>query len=407
MNAPTPVFAGCSSQGAGAKRVLFIRTDAIGDAVLAMDQLRLVQEQLPMAHLAVACPEAVAGLYRAAPFPLQILSYDPARFHRSWAHRLATLRRLRAFRPTHVLNGMVTRTTVCDLLALGAGAPVRIGWAQPGVRRLRDRLLDLTYTTLFPATDGNELQRNSSFITLLGLQSEGFAPRVWWGGVDSNWAEAWRQEAGIGSEPFILLFAGAQHLRRGYMGYGAALALALSESKVPVVAVGSAQDWAENQAHLDAYPGPSFNLCGKTTLSQLVALARIATLGVGAETGISHVACAVGVPQVVLIGGGHFGRFHPYSPLTTLACLPLDCFGCDWACRYPMAHCIHEVPPELLSEAIRSTWQASHDCPQIFYSARGRLAEEGPMAVTPEQVPGWIRVEWIPAKASHRGEGAP
>jgi ADP-heptose:LPS heptosyltransferase len=387
--------------------VLFIRTDAIGDAVLAMDQLRLLQEQFPTARLAVACPEAVAGLYRAAPFPLQVLSYYPNRFQSSWTHRLAILRRLRAFRPTHVLNGMVTRTTVCDLLALGAGAPVRIGWAQPGVRRLRDRLLDLTYTTLFPATDGNELQRNCSFITLLGLQSEGFAPRVWWSGVDSNWAEAWRQEAGIGSEPFILLFAGAQHLRRGYMGYGAALALALSESKVPVVAVGSAQDWAENQAHLDAYPGPSFNLCGKTTLSQLVALARIATLGVGAETGISHVACAVGVPQVVLIGGGHFGRFHPYSPLTTLACLPLDCFGCDWVCRYPRAHCIHDVPAQVLAEAIRSAWQASHDRPQIYYPLERRLPEVGPHAVAPEGLPSWVQARWVAVGPSKREPGGP
>ena len=401
MNATAQVFAGRASQGVGGPRVLFIRTDAIGDAVLAMDQLRLVHEQLPTASLAVACTQAVSGLYGAAPFPLQILDHNPARFRHSWAYRVATLRRLRAFRPTHVLNGMVTRTTVCDFLALGAGAPVRIGWAQSGARRLRDRLLDRAYTALIPATNGNELLRNSHYLVQLGLQSEGYAPRVWWAQEDEFWARSWLKSEGIPEFGFVLLFAGAQHVKGGYVGYADALNAAFPAASIPVVAVGSSKDLAANQAQLECYLGPGFNLCGNTSLPRLAALAKQSGLAFGADTGVSHVACAVGVPQVVLIGGGHFGRFHPYSPLTTLACLPLDCFGCDWVCRYSRAHCIHEVPPQVLAEAIRSAWQASHDRPQIYYPLERRLPA-GPHAASPEGLPCWVQARWVAVRKDGR-----
>jgi hypothetical protein len=160
-----------------------------------------------------------------------------------------------------------------------------------------------------------------------------------------------------------------------------------------------------NQVQLEAYPGPTFNLCGETTLTRLAALVGKARLAVGAETGVSHVACAVGTPQVILIGGGHFGRFHPYSPLTTLVCLPLTCYGCDWYCRYSRAHCIHDLPPAVLAEAIRSTWQSPGNGPRIFYATGVRNPGVEPQETTPEALALSMPACWVPVGEGPTGEG--
>src|SRR5262249_9222582 len=82
-------------------------------------------------------------------------------------------------------------------------------------------------------------------------------------------------------------------------------------------------------------------------------IVRLCALAVGAETSLAHIACAVGTPNVIILGGGHFGRFMPYSPLTTAACLPIDCYGCNWTCRFERPHCVKDVSPIVVERAIR------------------------------------------------------
>jgi len=50
----------------------------------------------------------------------------------------------------------------------------------------------------------------------------------------------------------------------------------------------------------------------KTTLRQVAAFCATAAFTSGAESAGAHIACAVGTPSVVVLGGGHFGRFLPY-----------------------------------------------------------------------------------------------
>jgi hypothetical protein len=60
------------------------------------------------------------------------------------------------------------------------------------------------------------------------------------------------------------------------------------------------------------------------------------------------------------------GRFMPCSPLTSAVALPLDCFGCDWRCRHQRAHCVKDVSPAVLGEAIKQTLAGASDQPRLF-----------------------------------------
>ncbi|EQD26612.1 glycosyl transferase family 9 [mine drainage metagenome] len=72
-----------------------------------------------------------------------------------------------------------------------------------------------------------------------------------------------------------------------------------------------------------------------------------------------------GVPSVIALGGMDFGRCYPYDPyLAPVAELPLsvsspmDCFGCQGTCRYPVipgrcAPCLEAVGVEAMWEAVK------------------------------------------------------
>jgi len=85
---------------------------------------------------------------------------------------------------------------------------------------------------------------------------------------------------------------------------------------------------------------PLVNLCGASSLLQLIGVIKNAKFLVGNETSGVHIASAVQTPSICILGGGHFGRFVPYpeeinSPFKPLAVFEqMECFGCNWNCIY-------------------------------------------------------------------------
>ncbi len=79
------------------------------------------------------------------------------------------------------------------------------------------------------------------------------------------------------------------------------------------------------------------NLVCKTTLPQTFDVIADARAVVANETGPGHVAITLGVPTVMVMGGGHFGNFVPYPaevcpPHARFAYQPMDCYHCFYNC---------------------------------------------------------------------------
>ena len=78
---------------------------------------------------------------------------------------------------------------------------------------------------------------------------------------------------------------------------------------------------------------------------ELVEIIRGAMLVVSNESSPVHIAAATATPSVCLVGGGHFGRFMPYtiegqedSPFSSPVAVwhEMDCFGCSWKCKFEL-----------------------------------------------------------------------
>ena len=234
--------------------------------------------------------------------------------------------------------------------------------------------MGVSYTDIIPTGKKlkPELATHCDFLRGIGVYVCSLEPEMWITSSDKQFADEIFKKYGFEPSRTIALFAGARTGHRLYENYGRALHDICRKSGYTIVALGAEDDYEINQRNLEAAGIFGVNLSGQMTLRQTAAILKCCRLAVGAETALAHIACAVKTPNVILLGGGHFGRFMPYSPLTTAVSLPLECYGCDWQCRYDRVYCVWDVAAEVISEAIRQRLSGPSTKPRVFVQGASR-----------------------------------
>jgi len=110
--------------------------------------------------------------------------------------------------------------------------------------------------------------------------------------------------------------------KRWPVAHYAALAEELRDDFDSLVLLGNAADVAEAGNRLDALALPTLNLMGRTSLIEATALMRQATLFVGNDSGLGHLASAAGIPSVTVFGPGRPERYRPWGSRATLLMAP-------------------------------------------------------------------------------------
>jgi hypothetical protein len=101
-----------------------------------------------------------------------------------------------------------------------------------------------------------------------------------------------------------------------------------------------------------ARPGRHLDLSGKIgCLAGLAALLAGSIGYVGKDSGMMHLAGAVGRPVVAVFGGGHWGRFLPVSGPAIALSVKVPCRGCDWRCPFPEPYCAMRLEPGSVAKA--------------------------------------------------------
>ena len=279
------------------QRILVVMPNWFGETLFATPLLRALREQRRDALITTLGRPRCGEVLTHNPHVDTLMDYDEQGRHRHLLGQWRLVRELRAqqFDTAFVLRKSLSRTL---LLAL-AGIPVRVGFANPKSGWL------LTHR-MRPSTAS--MHKASTYLPLLEAVGLAVVPGPYEytvGEEERRWAREWlgAQRARNG-RPLIALHPGANwwHKRWSPERF-AALADRLSEIHRIQVAitggpddVGLARDMTQRMRH------PAMVLAGQTTLRQLAALLEQIHLVIANDTGVLHIAAALGRPVVALYG---------------------------------------------------------------------------------------------------------
>lgn len=357
------------------KKILWVRLDAIGDNVLSASMLPYLYEKYNAPHITVVCQQHVSELYEVNPQVGKVIGVDKMRLYLDSRYRNDILRRLQEEKFDLAFDTTFTWEELTSFFTVGSMAGERITFENQSAIPANIKAKMSRAFTKFIKAGGiyqREMDKYLDFLKGLGIDVQNLKPNIWTTAHDEKFAEDLFTQNKLDPAKTIALFAfGRSHLRT-YPYYGAALSDVCRENDFSVIALGDGAAYGINQACLNDIGTRSVNISGKTSLRQTAAILKRCRLAIGAETGIAHIACAVDIPNVIIIGGGHYGRFIPYSPSTSLVALPLECYWCDWICKYDYSHCVVDIAPEVVEFATRETLKTRSEKPRLFLHAESR-----------------------------------
>ncbi len=155
------------------------------------------------------------------------------------------------------------------------------------------------------------------------------------------------------ARPAVALCPGAEYgpAKRWPAAHFTALAQRLAERGCDVWLIGSSKD--EPIGAAIARASAAVNLCGKTSLGQAIDLLSCADVVISNDSGLMHVAAALGRPLIALYGSSSPEFTPPLSSQATVLWLHIECSPC-FQRECPLGHfrCMLELTPERVMSAI-------------------------------------------------------
>jgi heptosyltransferase-2 len=317
------------------QRILVVAPNWIGDALMAQPLLARLREKRPGAKLDMLAPDWVAPVARRMPEVDEVIAV-PFR-HRAlqlgsrW--RLGRTLKRRGYSEAIVLPN----SWKAALVPFFADIPLRAGYVGESrygllnrLYRKPDKAMRRHYARLAEAPDAEPRQPLPEARLRVDLAS----------------AAATRARFGIEGR-YAVLCPGAEYGPAKRWPYFAELAARLA---MPVVLLGSPNDAAA------AADVGGRNLVGKTTLDEAIDLIAGAELVVSNDSGLMHVAAALGRPLIALFGSSSPEKTPPQSGHSRVLWLKIECSPC-YQRECPLGHfrCMRELTVERVLAEVGKT----------------------------------------------------
>lgn len=360
MNAEAPAGGPQRWDAAQIARLLVMRLDNVGDVVMLTPALRALRNAFPAARITLLASPAAARLAPLLPWVNEVqparalwqdasggLPFDPDR-ERAFIANLAAGRYDAAIISTSFAQSAHAAAYACYL----AGIPLRAGFAPDFAGAVLSHPVPSP-----PSEEGHQVDRALALVSALGVRPIGAhlelrVPHEVERGVASLLTEV------TGGRPYVALAPGASCPSRRYHPerFGRVAGELGARTGLPVLVIGSEREvrLAARVVEVAATSDPGATvtaIAGRTTLPQLAALVRTATLIISNNSGLMHLADAFARPSVVLFAGTE--RTSEYAPRAAplrllrqaTACAPCRAFACPFAME-----CL-DIPPQTVVRA--------------------------------------------------------
>lgn len=268
-------------------RALFISLSNVGDAIMTTPALEVLHRCDPAALIDIVADRRSAEVFEHCPYRGRIICKDK---RLGWRGVWRLVRDLRRTRYQVVVD---LRTDGLAYLIRARRRLTKWGAGRPAGRHAIEGLM----TVVAPLNPGG------------GVPST----RVWLDGTEREFAR--RAVAGLPGRRWLALGPGAKWSEKMWPAARfVELVAELSDLYDAAILLGGPGDVA---AALEVQRGlrlPILNLAGRTRILEDCAVLRHAAALVGNDSGLGHMAAAVGIPTLTLFGPTDPERYRPWGP---------------------------------------------------------------------------------------------
>jgi len=311
------------------KRILITRTDRIGDVVLSLPAIKAVRSAFPGSHIAVIVQPRIDDLLKGNPDIDEIIVYDKNKKHKGLLENVGFIKQLRAKRFDMVL--ILHTTKRINLICFLAGIPRRIGYA----RGKADFLLTDRIEYAKKLGEKHEAEYSLDILRCIGIDPEFSNPVIYVQRRDEQRAEEILKGFCINrGEKFAILHPGASCPSKMWPLENFAK---LGDMLIENFKIKAMINLAPGQAGLgDKVRGMMRNkpvfFCGQTTLGELAALFKRASLVISNDSGPVHIAAGVKTPVISIFGRNQKGlspvRWKPLGDKAVFIHKDVGCAEC-------------------------------------------------------------------------------
>ncbi|NLO90438.1 MAG: hypothetical protein GX410_00415 [Elusimicrobia bacterium] len=332
------------------RRICFIQTAFLGDAVLTLPLLQKTKELFPEAEITVVARHDTADVFRAAPEVSSVL-VDAKKQKGLAAATLELSGEMKRGNFDAVISPH--RSFRSGLLARLSGAPLRIGFHTSAGRFFYNTLVPFSWLL-------HDAERNLALLT--PLAPEGIAPRP----VSMKEGEGPAQtvarllgEQGIDGKTLLIgVNAGSAWPTKMWPAeyFSQAMRMISEKTGAAFILLGGKGDAALYDSIASDSGAKALNWAGKTSLPELMAVMPKLKLFITNDSGPMHIATAFNVPTLAIFGPTtrELG-FFPYGKGHRVLEAKLNCRPCALhggkTCPHGHFLCMKLIQPDLAASA--------------------------------------------------------
>lgn len=320
------------------KDIVLVRTDGIGDFVLwinSAERLRKFYKNKRITLITTNENKEIAELINCFD---EMIYIDRKKFIKNLIYRFKMLRFLSRIKSYILINPMVSHSSLSEAIVMIIKGNEKIGIKsrqESNLPNYLEKVILKNYNKLvtIPQNLEHEIEKNFFFINkIVGEEKNIYISSKCFSGVESNEEEI---------EKYCIFFIGSSDIKKCWpISNFIELGNKIIEQDKVIILCGGKNEEKLGEKFLERISNKKRvkNMIGKTNMKEVISLLKGAEFVVSNDTFSGHLTKLLDKDLILILGGGHYGRFFPYPKILQtkekILLKKMDCFGCGWKCKY-------------------------------------------------------------------------
>ncbi len=339
------------------KRILIRSTNWVGDVVMTLPALESVRENFPESHITVLAKPWVIPLFEKHPSVDDIITFDKGDGYLGGIGQIVRI--IRVIRKKRFDLAIIFQNAFeAALLAFLGNAEYRLGYKTDG------RGFFLTHKVVISdeILKVHQVEYYLGLLRAMGWQAKTQGPALYVDQKNIKKAKGLLDSCGIVERDFVLglspgaIFGEAKRWPADRFARIGDLAIERWGAKVMIL--GSRKEMDICEAVCGSMTHSSINLCGRTSLGEVMGLIGRSSFFVTNDSGLMHISAALGIPTVAIFGSTDPIATGPRGPKTRIVRHEIECAPCLKPECPSDNRCLLDIGPEEVWDEMNSLKEA-------------------------------------------------